>query len=269
MRRKRYVPCVALVSTEFTQISQKGNDVPKVVLACQNCGESFERFPADIRHSIARGTTIKFCSRACTDAARSKGLIGTKKIRGKSLVCEVCDGTFYRKPSMIKNGKSRFCSEPCRIVAYERGMIDRTAPRPNRKRGRSIACVSCGDVVYRKQSLLDRNVAKTCGAASCVSAYGRGLWGLAPRSPETVALPRSRRKQRPTNFSPKQRREWLGAECVRCGTTENLMLDHVVAVCCGGLAIKSNAQTLCGPCNNWKAKHIDRPLARQQLLSGG
>jgi hypothetical protein len=262
-------PDVALVSTEFTQILQREHYVPKIATVCVNCGTAFERHASFHKIAEARGGTVKFCSRACTDAGRSKGLLGTKKRRGQNLVCEICQSPFYRKASMVKAGKSRFCSEPCRLKAHELKRVDRTAPRPQNLRGSMITCIFCGKSIYRKKSMLARNIGKTCGDQACISAYGRQLWGLSPRDQGTVRLPRAQRKYRLANFTAKQRAEWIGSTCARCGTTENLTLDHIVAVCCGGPATKSNSQTLCGPCNNWKAKHIDRPMARKQLLSGG
>lgn len=243
--------------------------MPKIATACINCGQIFYRYPAFHREAERRGTSVKFCSRSCTDAARSKELIGTKKRRGETLKCEVCDMQFYRRLSRIKNGKSRFCSEPCRIRAHQLRLIDRSGPRPQNLRGQTICCMFCGKEIYRKLSMLVRNIGKTCGSTACVSAYGRYLWGLSPRDPETVALPRSQRKYRATNFTASQRTKWIDDKCAFCGTTDNLTLDHTVAVCCGGTSTQDNAQTLCGACNNWKAKYVDRPLARQQTLSGG
>lgn len=113
--------------------------------------------------------------------------------------------------------------------------------------------------------MITRNISKTCGDRLCVGAYSRSLWGLAPRDEETARKPRGQRKARATNFTAKQRVEWMGEQCARCGSTDNLTLDHVIAVCAGGQSVKENAQTLCGPCNNWKAKHVDRPMARSKL----
>lgn len=266
--RELYVLCVAQGSTEFTRVCQRGNDVP-VAITCVNCCEVFYRPPAFIRHGERRGSPVKFCSRACTDAARSAGTIGTKKRTGVHLKCEVCETDFYRPKSTIAAGRSRFCSEPCRQIAFQRKLIDRTGARPERLLGTEITCVVCANTRYRKRSMIDRNIDKTCGDPVCVGAYSRSLWGLPPRDPETARKPRGERKQRRTNFTAKQRREWLGTSCARCGTAENLTLDHVNPVCAGGQSVRENAQTLCGPCNNWKAKYVDKPLARRQALSGG
>lgn len=243
--------------------------MPKIKLSCPVCSQPFERFPSVIQHAKNRGATALFCSRECTGKARSDGLIAAKRQNGKSFDCECCGKNFYRPKSMIDAGKSRFCSEPCRIKGYKLGLIDRTGERPNRLLGEEISCQFCGDIVYRKKSMIERNIDKTCGKVECVSAYGRSLWGLEPRSPKDVAKPRPQRKARKENFTPAQRRRWISDKCKRCGATDNLTLDHILAVVNGGKSIKSNAQTLCGPCNNWKVKHIDKPLARQRTQLGG
>lgn len=236
---------------------------------CLMCGTTFSRFPAFHRHAEKRGTTIKFCSRACTDAARSAGTIGRKKRRGKTLTCEVCNTEFYVKSSQVKRKNRRFCSQACRIEAFKRKLIDRTGPRPNRRLGEMIQCQFCSTVVYRKRSMVARDINKTCGEPACVSAYGRQLWGLAPRETARIRQPKHLRKYRKDNFNSSQRKKWIDTKCAYCGTTKNLTLDHIIPVCAGGKATRKNAQTLCGPCNNWKAEYVDRPLARKQASKGG
>jgi hypothetical protein len=235
--------------------------MPKVQLTCLVCATSFSRFPSMVRSGPS------FCSRACTGKGKTLGLAGTKKRRGETLSCEVCGTAFYRGQSSIKKGRRRFCSEGCRIKAYEAKLIDRTGERPNRKLGKTVTCSICQTPIYRKKSMISRNIDKTCGSLTCISSYARGLWGLPARHAELISLPKHKRKARPTNFTAKQRVEWLDKSCARCGTTQNLTLDHILAVCNGGLSVRENAQTLCGPCNNWKAKYVDRPLAKQIRLS--
>jgi len=223
------------------------------------------------KNPIANPQARKFCSRECTDKGRSLGIIGTKKRRGAYLKCEICGSPFYRKPYMVKKGKRRFCSEACRLRAHELKLVDRTQPRPNRLLGREITCIVCGQTTYRKKSMISRNIDKTCGSQECISAYGRSLWGLQPHEDARVRLSRPRRKYRgKANFTPLQRKAWIDDHCARCGSTKNLTLDHITPVCAGGLATRENAQTLCGACNNWKARHIDMVLAlRKQASSGG
>ncbi|MBF9058165.1 hypothetical protein HKCCSP123_03125 [Rhodobacterales bacterium HKCCSP123] len=234
--------------------------MPKIELTCQNCGKGFSVFPAFLRHAEKRGTRVRFCSRACTDEARSKGIIGTKKRRGIEVECVVCGKKVYRPLSRVKEGRTYVCSEACRLKAHEEKLIDRTAPRPNRLLGEEINCCICGKTVYRKKSMIERNIAKTCGNPDCVSAYSRSLWGLPPHPPDKKRYKKGPAR-RATNFTAKQRMLWTGSECVRCGATENLSLDHIIPVSAGGRSVKSNAQTLCQPCNIWKANHEDRQMA--------
>lgn len=231
----------------------------KVCTTCINCGVDFYRFNSYHNQAVLRGSEVKCCSRKCQGEAQTKDLITCKPRLGKNLACEICATKFYRKQSMISYGKSRFCSEPCRLKAHENNLIDRTAPRPNRKIGAEITCVICHAQVYRKKSLIDKNVNKTCGKRFCISAYGRSLWNLEPRDKDLVAKQKPQRKYRVHNFTAKQRAGWIDTQCGFCGTTLNLCLDHILAVCRGGKNTADNAQTLCQPCNNWKAKTIDRP----------
>lgn len=61
-------------------------------------------------------------------------------------------------------------------------------------------------------------------------------------------------------FTPFQKREWQGDKCAWCSATDELVLDHVIPIMCGGENERANAQTLCQPCNMWKMVHVDRPL---------
>lgn len=241
--------------------------MPKVPFKCDLCDSDFLVWPAAVRHAEQRGYQIRFCSKACRLQARREGKIAGKKVRGETLTCEVCQSSFYRTQYMVKAGKARFCSETCRQEAYKQDLIDRTGPRPNRLLGKEISCKFCGKEVYRKKSMIDRNIAQTCGSRKCISSYGRALWGLPPLPDDPV--PRGRGRRRTELFTAVQRREWLGDYCAWCGSAKNLTLDHIIAVCCGGKSVKENAQTLCGRCNNIKARTVDLPLAREQALSGG
>lgn len=244
--------------------------MPKVDFVCEMCGEAFQRWPSAVADAEKRGRSIRFCSRACHGAAKTAGLAEGKKRRGKEVTCSVCGTKVYRSPKRIREGRVYLCSEPCRIKAHEAGLIDRSGPRPNMKRGDVVDCRICGKPTYRKKSMIDRRIHMTCGDPKCVSAYGRSLWGLPPLTPEQAKYKKGPAR-RATNFTAAQRIQFLGSECARCGSTENLCLDHVVPVSAGGQSTFENSQTLCQPCNNWKAKHIDRPmaLAYKQAQSGG
>lgn len=45
-------------------------------------------------------------------------------------------------------------------------------------------------------------------------------------------------------------------KCLRCGSREDLSIDHIVPVIKGGVKAKFNLQTLCVPCNCWKGDRI-------------
>jgi hypothetical protein len=235
----------------------------KISFTCLICETVFLRWPSAVKHAELRGSPIQFCSSLCVGAARSKGIIESRKKTGKTISCEVCEKQFHRKLSAIKNGRSRFCSEPCRQKAFDLKLIDRSQPRPANLKGETISCLICGESKYRKKSMIERNINKTCGKTSCISAYSRSLWSLPPRTPEEMLLPKPKRKVRVTNFTSKQRLELIGTHCLWCGTTKNLTLDHIIPVCAGGLSTKYNAQTLCGRCNNIKAKTTDKIYANR------
>lgn len=247
-------------------VFSKERYVPKVALTCRQCGVGFEVFPAFIRHAEKRGSPVQFCSKECVGAARSAGLVGTKKRKGRSFPCDACGQPVYARPSATER---RFCSEECRQTGFKLKLIDRSGPRPERLTGKTISCCICSAEVYRRGSHIKRNVDKTCGDPKCVSAYSRSLWGLEPRSPDVVVLPKPKRKARATNFTGAQRAAWIGTKCKRCGSKQNLSLDHIIPVCAGGKSVQSNAQTLCQPCNNWKAANLDRPYARKRRSLGG
>lgn len=71
-------------------------------------------------------------------------------------------------------------------------------------------------------------------------------------------------------WKPSQQRNYLESLCAFCGSTTALQLDHIIPRFMGGRNIRSNAQTLCEPCNHWKHDHIDRPqyLALLQAEQG-
>jgi hypothetical protein len=184
---------------------------------------------------------------------------------GSDVVCTTCGGTFYKKRSRVLRDKLHFCSETCRTQAISANVIDRKFAQAALKKrtGETFLCCICGEPKYQKRSYIARDVNKTCGKPSCVSAYSRSLWGLPPRSESERIMKRLRpMKARATNFTASQRVAWLDDKCAHCGVRENLSLDHIIPVCAGGQSVKSNAQTLCQPCNNRKLFEHDLPLAK-------
>ena len=58
-------------------------------------------------------------------------------------------------------------------------------------------------------------------------------------------------------------------KCKWCGTANNLVLDHIIPVYDGGGFERTNAQTLCQPCNLWKLHNVDQPRFLAGLGSKG
>ena len=60
-----------------------------------------------------------------------------------------------------------------------------------------------------------------------------------------------------------------GWKCVRCGSTKDLTVDHILARSLGGTDWLGNLQTLCGTCNTNKARLESRlaldPLREVQI----
>lgn len=72
---------------------------------------------------------------------------------------------------------------------------------------------------------------------------------------------RRAKKKRQLGIVPKDCWEILinlfGQQCLRCGSTERLELDHIYPISLGGLHDMSNLQILCKSCNCWKSnRHI-------------
>lgn len=201
--------------------------MPKISKSCVQCGATFSFYPARQRDADKRGIEIKFCSRACTAAARASGVIRSRNREGHEVACSICGAMTYRKQSKLQKNTLHFCSEPCRIKAQQIKLLDRSGensgPRKKLRNGAEIPCVICGVISYRKKSYLERKML-TCGSRKCKSDYHRAQWGLPPCSDEERRRSGQRglRPKRRTNFTAKQRIEWLDKTCKRCGSTQNL-----------------------------------------------
>ena len=59
-----------------------------------------------------------------------------------------------------------------------------------------------------------------------------------------------------------KRREYLKNKCRYCKTTENLTIDHKIALIKGGKDEPKNFQTLCERCNNIKSQLSHKEVLR-------
>ena len=78
-----------------------------------------------------------------------------------------------------------------------------------------------------------------------------------------------------TKRRKQQVRSLDGERCLRCGSSSELEVDHIVPLAAGGPGCWDNLQTLCRPCNQLKTgQHIDyrtpeRRLAAEQKCGCG
>ena len=66
------------------------------------------------------------------------------------------------------------------------------------------------------------------------------------------------RRSRASNYTKKpevRQRIFLrdNSRCVKCGSIEDLTVDHIISIYRGGTDDDDNLQTLCNPCNAGKA----------------
>lgn len=218
--------------------------VPWITTICEICGKSFDRQPAFHRSAESKGGKVRFCSSTCFGAARKTGIIAAFCKTGKiTITCEMCGTPFERWPSAIKwanatNKGVRFCSRACHGSA-------RTAR-----------------IVRMPEGTTEVNKKRSDG--------NRAAWGLPPHDNTVMNLSKALRARaaRGIGFNASQLRDWLATSCVRCGSIDQLELDHIICMASGGKSERDNAQTLCRPCNRWKVKHIDRPFVRQLTQMG-
>ena len=170
--------------------------------------------------------------------------------KGSFFTCQHCAAQFYRRQSYLKTHPVvRFCSAACRTAAitagtYKPGPAD--GPRPYRRLGSMLTCLVCSKEYYRKASEIANGVDKTCS----VDCRHKWLSGENNHFSLNLDIP-----PRPKQWTIKQRKEWLASECVRCGSTDKLELDHIIP---RGPHTLENSQTLCRTCNQRKYWFEDR-----------
>ena len=158
--------------------------------------------------------------------------------KGTNFTCPVCSKVFYRYPSQIVEGKPTTCSRTC-------------AARYFRDKGEWVDCPNCSTPFWRTQWAANKGFGNYCSKRCWVDARKTPLGEVTTNS-----------------WKPWQVKEWKGDKCARCGSAENLELDHIVARSIGGQNVKENAQTLCKSCNIRKFQCEDLPayLATKQRI---
>lgn len=187
--------------------------------------------------------------------------------KGSIESCTVCKQPFYRPLHNIRHNTKKWCSKACSFAA-------RTGE------GNSFYGKKHGPEVRARISAAVRaNPPKGTGpkkgifrhtpeAKHKMSEALRRRWqqkraDMLSYAKSGLNTPFDAFKTEPRwrlNFTRTQKRDWIGTECAFCFAKEDLVLDHIIPVICGGINEKSNSQTLCQNCNRWKMKYVDRPL---------
>ncbi len=178
--------------------------------------------------------------------------------------CMICGDSFYRRRSYIKRGIRKTCGK----TECKSGSM-RGANNPFWGKSHSA------EVREKIKQGRARNPPKNTGprkgsfrhtpeARAKIAAASRELWRLnrdkmLACNPRPPLKPREELRYR-RNFTEVQRKLWKESKCSWCESVDQLVLDHIIPVMCGGENVRANAQTLCQPCNRWKLWHVDRPL---------
>jgi hypothetical protein len=192
----------------------------------------------------------------------------------QTFYCEVCGKGFLRNQAQIKKSTPRWCSRDCQ----SKGMSGKNNPFWNKshseKTRKKISDSRKGKQIGNQHA---KGYAHSEEAKKKISEASKEMWkknrdkmiASLPRGEDHIfhKPPEERRYRK--EFTPYQRREWKDDHCAYCGTTKNLVLDHIIPVFDGGTNIKENAQTLCQGCNIWKVYLIDLPRRNAKLAIDG
>lgn len=115
--------------------------MPKLTRVCA-CGKTFTTYPAvDKRH----------CSREC-----SSRFVPRKRRTGETVACEQCGTSFYRGPTVARQGVGRYCSVACHNAAQTKTPVIKS-------------CAHCGTELRLKPSQARvQYCSKACEAAARV-----------------------------------------------------------------------------------------------------
>ncbi len=236
------------------------------IFQCKECGTDFYRSVS----YIAAHPDPKYCSAACY---RKAGVFsGTNKSgprpwrkNGQTFVCSQCGGIFYRKASYVERGITKTCGKR---ECVSKSMLGANNPYWGKEHSpelkKALSEMKTANPKGKRRYGPEKGSFKhTPEARAKMSEALRQRWA-ANRDAMLARFqkePKPREEQRyRLAFTPWQRKNWKGPNCVWCKSTDALVLDHILPVSAGGTNIKENAQTLCQPCNLWKSANIDRPL---------
>lgn len=152
--------------------------------------------------------------------------------------CPNCGKEYYRCPSTIKQNRDRTCSRLCAAEYF-------------RNKGVWKECPVCTKRFYQKPSVAKLGYGNFCS---------HECWGSTRKTPIGSLN---------TRWSRQQMAEWKDSKCARCGSTDNLELDHIFACSLGGKSTRENCQTLCKTCNlrKWQLEDLPTFLSQKETLN--
>lgn len=195
------------------------------------------------------------------------------KRTGQNLTCSVCGEIFYRRGSHIKRGITKTCGKRECISESMRGAGNPFWGKTHSEETlKALSANPTAKPPGSKRTGPPKGYKHTPEARAKITAALKERWrtnrdtmlSYIPRSTKPREELRYRR-----NFTPWQRGNWKDTACIWCNATENLILDHIIPVMCGGTNVRENSQTLCQPCNMWKMRYVDRPLLIAGLVDRG
>lgn len=228
---------------------------------CNNCNKEFHT----TKEALKRNNN-NYCSKEC--------YYEFQKAKEKTIVCNGCGKEFIR-PLWVKDGKTNFCSIECRT-----------------KKDRVLTCKVCGvefcSILYGKSKkencyVLRRPIRKTCSNECTIKMYKTdkvrkekiSIAFSGEKHPNYVngcsKNGRVRKTDKKENMSLRQKREIFlkfSNKCFKCGSHEDLTLDHHLPFCMDGRLTESNSVVLCRSCNSSKnAKHPTRFYTQKELMA--
>lgn len=196
------------------------------------------------------------------------------RCNGQYFNCIICGKKFYRKASLVKRGVTKTCGDrECLSLSMQRENNPFWGKNHSEQVRAALSAQNTAIPLGKKRSGPPKGYKHTTEARAKMSAALKKRWAENRDAmlAKTQKPPRPREEQRyRKDFTPWQKANWKADHCAWCNSTENLTLDHIIAVMSGGINIKENSQTLCQPCNIWKSINVDRPyhLARLSLQGG-
>ena len=192
--------------------------------------------------------------------------MGRKKT-GAIEICPACKEPYHRPRHNILHGTKKTCSLECSAI-MKRGEGNHFFGRTHTAEAKAIIAAKIHanppkgtgpkKGIFKHTAEAKRKMSEALRErwrtrrADMLSYVKQGL-----NTPYQEIYPEPRWK---VCFTRAEKRDWVGTECSYCFATDDLVLDHIIPVICGGINEKTNSQTLCQSCNRWKMKYIDRPL---------